>query len=172
MMNMKPSDKYDSLIQYYSGMFMLPWERVKAQMLAESSGNPSAKSSVGAEGLMQLMPGTAWELGVKNRTNPEESLRGGCQYMAKILLAIKGVLPAGKVSVSEEDMYRFTLVSYNAGYAYVRRALRLLLDEGLPVTWAYFVQTLPRARVNGRVARAQEACRYAERVLPLDSLLT
>lgn len=164
---MKPSDRFDSLIQYWAEVYVLPWERVKRQMMAESSGNPIARSSAGAVGLMQLMPGTAWELGVKHRENPDESIKGGCEYMAKILQSIKLLLPAGKVSVSEEDMYRFTLVAYNAGSAYVRRALRILLDEGHPVDWERFRQVLPRARVNGRVARSEEACRYAERVLPL-----
>jgi soluble lytic murein transglycosylase-like protein len=57
----------------------------KAVAKAESGFNPLAVSSAGAMGLMQLMPKTAQELGVKSILNPEENARGGVKYLKKLL---------------------------------------------------------------------------------------
>lgn len=50
---------------------------VLAVMTVESAGNPTAISSTGAQGLMQLMPATAERFGVKDRSVPAESIAGG-----------------------------------------------------------------------------------------------
>ena len=68
----------------------------------ESSFNPNSVSSVGAQGLMQLMPSTARDLGVKNAFDVEQNVEGGTKYL-------KGLL----------DMYgnskEMALAAYNAG---------------------------------------------------------
>ena len=51
----------------------------------ESSYNPLARSKAGAVGLTQLMPDTALEMGVTERTDPEQSLRGGFGYLKKLI---------------------------------------------------------------------------------------
>ncbi len=51
-------------------------------LLAESGGKPDAVSSAGAVGLMQLMPGTAREMGVTNPKDPKQSIEGGVKYLA------------------------------------------------------------------------------------------
>ncbi len=63
-----------------------------AVVQAESSGNPRAVSNVGAQGLMQLMPGTARELGVTDAFNPVQNVAGGAMYLRGLLQHYHGDL--------------------------------------------------------------------------------
>jgi soluble lytic murein transglycosylase-like protein len=58
---------------------------VRAVIHAESGFNSRARSPKGAMGLMQLMPATAREVGVKDAYAPEQNIRGGAQYLAGML---------------------------------------------------------------------------------------
>ena len=63
---------------------------VRALIHAESAFNAKAVSSAGAQGLMQLMPTTAKELGVINALNAKENINGGVKYLAQLLQQFKG----------------------------------------------------------------------------------
>jgi len=69
---------------------------------AESDGNARAVSRAGAQGLMQLMPGTAAGLGVKNSFEPNENVRGGSTYLDALL-------------TKYHDNLALALAAYNAG---------------------------------------------------------
>lgn len=58
---------------------------VRAVIHAESAFKPSARSKKGAIGLMQLMPGTAREMGVVDIMSPEDNIHGGVRYLAWLL---------------------------------------------------------------------------------------
>ncbi len=57
-----------------------------AVVMAESAGNPSAVSSAGAQGLMQLMPATAAEFHVANAFDPRQNVDAGTQYLHALLV--------------------------------------------------------------------------------------
>jgi soluble lytic murein transglycosylase-like protein len=82
---------------------------IRAVIECESGGRPDAVSRVGAVGLMQLMPGTARELGVDAR-DPRQNVEGGVRYLAWLLRLFKSVDHA--------------LVAYNAGPGFASRFAR------------------------------------------------
>lgn len=63
---------------------------LRAVIHAESGFNPQALSYKGAQGLMQLMPATAFELGVGNAFDPSENISGGARYLALLLRDFHG----------------------------------------------------------------------------------
>jgi hypothetical protein len=66
---------------------------IRSVIRQESSGNANAVSKAGARGLMQLMPGTALQLGVKDSFSPEQNVHGGTLYLKELLDRYKGVPP-------------------------------------------------------------------------------
>lgn len=71
------------IVNQASKVYGVPTQIINAVIMQESGYNPKAVSHVGAGGLMQLMPGTAKELGVKDRFNPTENIFGGTKYLAQ-----------------------------------------------------------------------------------------
>ena len=83
---------YGQWAQYYARQYGIPVELVAAVIEEESGWNPNAVSVKGAAGLMQLMPGTAARLGVRNRFRPDENIRGGVAYLAWLNRLFRGDL--------------------------------------------------------------------------------
>jgi soluble lytic murein transglycosylase-like protein len=78
-------NQYDALIEQYAREQGVRSDLVRAVIQVESGFNARARSAKGAMGLMQLMPATAAELGVKNPYNPRENIRGGVGYLRSLL---------------------------------------------------------------------------------------
>lgn len=99
---------YQEIITRASQTYDVPESLIKGIITAESAGNPNAQSGAGAKGLMQLMDGTARDMGVKNPFDPEQNIMGGTRYIQKMLSMFNG-----NESVA--------LAAYNAGPGNVQK---------------------------------------------------
>ncbi|MDU7837686.1 MAG: transglycosylase SLT domain-containing protein [Pantoea sp.] len=109
---MKPT--LDKLEQVYR----LPEGLLRSVAITESAGNPNAMSGAGAQGLFQLMPGTAKDLGLRGNEafDPVKSAQAAAKYLAQLLKANNGDLPKA-------------LASYNWGIGNVQKHGMALMPE-------------------------------------------
>lgn len=77
-------DAYSPIIRKFAKIYGVHEYLIHAIVSTESCYDSEAISSVGAKGLMQLMPGTAKELGVTDSFNPAQNLRAGIEYFSKL----------------------------------------------------------------------------------------
>jgi hypothetical protein len=104
--NVLPATPYEQIINRSAMECHVDPALVKAVIKVESNFDPMSISHAGARGLMQLMPGTAKILGVKNILSPEENIRAGTRYLRDMLYLFEGDLS-------------MALAAYNAGPAKV-----------------------------------------------------
>jgi soluble lytic murein transglycosylase-like protein len=99
---------------------------VLAVVHVESAFRPQAVSPKGAQGLMQLMPFTAKEMGVEDAFDPEQNLDGGARYLRLLLARYKGdvtrALAAYNAGPGAVDRHR-GVPPYRETRQYVRRVL-------------------------------------------------
>jgi len=105
---MAQASAWDGLIADAARENAIDPKLVKSVMLVESGFNPAAISRKGARGLMQLMPATAAENGVRDPHDPAQNIAGGTRYLSHLLTNYGG------------DLSR-SLAAYNAGEAAVDR---------------------------------------------------
>ncbi|MCU0074959.1 lytic transglycosylase domain-containing protein [Pseudomonas koreensis] len=76
---------YAELVSAAANANQLPEALLHAVIKSESNYNPGATSPKGAGGLMQLMPDTARELGVKDVYDPKANIQGGAKYLKRLM---------------------------------------------------------------------------------------
>jgi len=76
--------KYGPILDAAGDKYGVPRAMMRAVAWVESRWSPTAGSSVGAVGLMQLMPSVAESLGVKDRTNPQQNAEGGAKFLKSL----------------------------------------------------------------------------------------
>lgn len=99
---------YDEIIEEAAAQFQMDPDLIRAVMQAESAFHPYVVSRAGAEGLMQLMPELADEMGVSDAMDPRENIMGGVRYLKRLLDYHDGNID-------------LALASYNAGPGNVER---------------------------------------------------
>ena len=121
--------KYKPLIQKYAVKENLDARLICALIAQESGFNEKAQSPVGAQGLTQLMPKTAKELGVQDPLDAEQNIAGAARYLHTLYHAFP--------DSQRDDRHRLVLASYNGGIGRVRDAQALVRyrQKASPLLW-------------------------------------
>ena len=144
----KATEEYDPLFQKYSKRYFganVDWKLFKAQGMAESELNPTAKSWVGARGIMQLMPSTFDAISAKRPefksiTDPEWNIAAGImhdRYLWRLY----------EKEIGEGERRHFMFAGYNAGEGTINRARGAALAARLDYArWSDIERVAPSVR--------------------------
>lgn len=115
---------YDEIIKTYAEPYGWDWRLISALVYQESHFDPGAESWASANGLMQLMPSTAQELGVEDMNDPHQNLSGGIRYLKQLYDQWESI-------PDSIQRLKFTFASYNCGIHHVYDAQTLAERKGL-----------------------------------------
>ncbi len=143
----------------------IDWRLLAAIAYQESHWDPLAKSPTGVRGVMMLTRATAGGLNVDDRTDAEQSIRGGAQYLSHLMDKMPGSIP-------QDERIWFALAAYNMGYGHMLDARKLTAQQkGNPDSWADVKQRLPMlnqkrflSRTTYGYARGTQAYNYVENI--------
>lgn len=127
--------KFAAIVDKKAKKYKVLPELLHAVIEAESAYDPNAVSHAGAVGLMQLMPATAKRFGVTDRTDPEQNVDAGANYLRKLL------------NMFDNDV-KLAIASYNAGEGAVMKYGRSI--PPYRETQKYVVRVLKYLRRNLR----------------------
>jgi membrane-bound lytic murein transglycosylase F len=165
--------QYQTMFTNVADEFDIDWRLLAAISYQESHWNPTAESPTGVRGMMMLTKATALEVGVDNRLDTRQSLRGGAQYLRNIYKR----LPA---SIPEPDRTWFALAAYNVGLGHLEDARRITdMQGGDPSTWVDVKQRLPllkqaqwHTKLRHGYARGDEPVHFVQRIRHYYDLLS
>ncbi|WP_144213526.1 membrane-bound lytic murein transglycosylase MltF [Shewanella donghaensis] len=155
--------EYQALFEKHAGE--LDWRKLAAAGYQESHWNPKARSPTGVRGMMMLTQPTASSVGVDNRLDAEQSIRGGAIYLQKMIDRLPDSIP-------DSQRIWFALASYNVGLGHVEDARKITQGMGKdPSAWRDVKQVLPllqqRKYYKGTrygYARGSEAVHYVDNI--------
>jgi len=156
---------FDSMFKRFAAEYGIDWRLLVAMAYQESLLNAKAKSPTGVRGLMMLTRKTAKELGIENRLDPENSIRGGAKYFAQL----HSRMPK---EAREPDRTWLALAAYNVGFYHVMDARQITRKRGLdPNKWIDVRTSLPllaqrkwHKDTKYGYARGWEPVRYVENI--------
>lgn len=116
---------YDGLFQRYASVAGMDWRLMAAQCYQESAFDPKAVSWAGAQGLMQIMPGTATHLGLAASAvyEPAQNIAAAARYLAELQVTFSDIH-------ERTERLCFVLAAYNGGASHVRDAMALAQQYG------------------------------------------
>jgi len=164
--------KYESLFKTTAEQYEIDWQLLAAIAYQESHWNPRAKSPTGVRGLMMLTLPTAKEMGVSNRLDAEQSLRGGAKYLSQLRKRIPK-------DITEPDRTWLALAAYNIGLGHLEDA-RVLTERkgGDPDLWQDIREYLPLLQqkkyystLRYGFARGREPVQYVQNIRHFHSIL-
>lgn len=139
--------KFLALIQYlqkYGDQYNVDWVLMGAQGYQESQLNQNAKSSVGAIGVMQVMPATGKDMKVGDITEVEANIHAGIKYMRWMIDHYYGKEP-----MTELDKALFAFASYNAGAGRISQLRKQAAKRGLdPNVWFQNVEYVAAEKIG------------------------
>jgi membrane-bound lytic murein transglycosylase F len=163
---------YRNAIEQVAREHQLDWPLLAAMAYQESHWDPAAVSPTGVRGMMMLTRATARELGVPDRRDALQSLRGGARYFKEL----RRRLPT---DIAEPDRTWLALAAYNIGMGHLEDA-RVLTDRegGDPHLWREVMQRLPKLEsrrhygtLRHGYARGSEAVRYVQNIRHYQNVL-
>lgn len=128
--------KYEKLFKKYATP-EVPWQLLAALSYQESHWNRKARSPTGVRGLMMLTLDTAKFVGIKNRLNAEQSIKGGAKYLTQMIKRLPESIP-------KDERVWFALAAYNIGLGHLLDARRITkIRKQNPDSWADMKDNLP-----------------------------
>jgi len=142
--------RYRELFERHALAHGFDWRLIAAVAFQESRLDPTASSSRGAVGLMQLMPETAAYVGVSDPTGVEANVEAGVRYLAYLRDQV-----FGDEVLDEQARRQFMLAAYNAGPGRVGQLREITRDElGLdPDRWLFNVERAALAKVGNETVK-------------------
>ena len=129
--------RYRELFQRAAEEQEMDWRLLAAIGYQESLWNAKAKSPTGVRGIMMLTQATAKHIGIENRLDPAQSIRGGAIYFKRVLNKIPD-------RISQPDRTWLALASYNVGFGHLEDARKITQGQGGdPDKWIDVKQHLP-----------------------------
>ncbi len=156
--------KYEALFKEYETN-QVDWLLLASVSYQESHWNPKATSPTGVRGMMMLTLDTAEHIGIKNRLDPRQSIKGGAKYLTRLINRIPD-------SIAENEKIWFALASYNIGFGHMMDARRITkMRKQNPDLWADVKDNLPLLhhkkwykRTRYGYARGREAQHYVNNI--------
>jgi membrane-bound lytic murein transglycosylase F len=157
--------RYRELFQREARANDMDWRLLAAIGYQESLWNPKAKSPTGVRGIMMLTQATAKHIGINNRLDPAESIRGGAIYFQRVMKKIPE-------RIQHPDRTWLALASYNVGFGHLEDARKITQGRGGdPDKWIDVKQSLPLLSqkkwykdTKHGYARGSEPVQYVENI--------
>jgi soluble lytic murein transglycosylase-like protein len=128
--------RYDAHIEEASELYKIPEPLIRAVIRVESNYDPNVVSVCGAQGLMQLMPGTADRMGVKKPFDPRQNILGGTRYLRILANMFEGdvILTVAGYHAGEGNVIKYGGVPpFKTTVGYVKNVLKYYVQYAASV---------------------------------------